>query len=173
MAAKKKGFNTYKIIGDKTIIYIQNENGERHKTTIDTKNLPKLLDADYCWHLIWEKNIQSYYVKTHVYENKKGKSIYLAKFLMDCPDNMKVDHINHNTLLNTEENLRIVTFSENSKNRKSANKNNKSGYRNVCFMDGYYRVQLQIDKKNRLFKEKFEEPEKANEFAEKMRNKYY
>lgn len=177
MAPRKKGFNDYKVTGSRTIVYLETREGDIYETIIDTKNLQRLIDIDYCWHLIWEHNIQDYYVKTHVYEIKdgkrQGKTVYLAKFLMNCPKKFKVDHINHNTLLNVESNLKIVTNSVNLKNRKSANSNNTSGYRNVSLIYGWYRVQLQINGKNRLFEERFENADEAGKFAKKMRNKYY
>jgi hypothetical protein len=177
MSQIKKGFNEYQVVGDRTIIYLENRNKDVYETIIDTKNLKKLIDVNYHWHLIWEKNIQAYYVKTHIYEisngKRQGKSIYLAKFLMNCPKKMKVDHINHNTLWNLESNLRIVTYAKNSKNRKSANKNNKAGYRNVCMIDGWYRVQLQINGKGVCLPKKFEHPSDAGKYAKKMRKKHY
>lgn len=47
----------------------------------------------------------------------KGKKIYLHRFLMNSPEGLIVDHINHQTLDNRRENLRVVTHSENMKNR--------------------------------------------------------
>jgi hypothetical protein len=43
----------------------------------------------------------------------------------------------------------------------------------VCYIQGIWRVQLQINKRNYLFPEKFEDVYKAGCFAEEMRNKYY
>lgn len=93
---------------------------------------------------------------------------------MNCSDKNKVvDHIYGDTLDNRKANLRITDISVNSLNRQRKNANNKSGYRNVCKIGDWWRVQLQINKKNHLFREKFKEAEDAGTFAKKMRDKYY
>lgn len=48
----------------------------------------------------------------------KPQTIYLHRWLMDCPPELQVDHINHNTLDNRRGNLRIVTRTQNRINRK-------------------------------------------------------
>ena len=40
--------------------------------------------------------------------------IYLHRWLMFCPDNMVVHHVNHNPLDDRHANLEIITPSENS-----------------------------------------------------------
>lgn len=47
----------------------------------------------------------------------KGKKIYMHRLLMGLPEGLQVDHINKQTLDNRCENLRIVTQSENNRNR--------------------------------------------------------
>lgn len=47
---------------------------------------------------------------------------------------IKVDHIEHDRLDNRRINLRITDNSSNTKNRKSKNSNNQTGYRNVSFV---------------------------------------
>jgi hypothetical protein len=57
---------------------------------------------------------------------------YLHRWLMTAPKGKVVDHINHDTLDNRRENLRIVDISTNVFNRKGAQKNNlSSGARGV------------------------------------------
>ena len=75
---------------------------------------------------------------------------------------------------NRKSNLRIIENSNNLKNRKSKNKNNKSGYRNVSLINGKWVVQLQVDGKNkRLGSFAYDELDKAGRFAEEMRLRYY
>ena len=50
----------------------------------------------------------------------------LHRFIMNPPDDLVVDHINHNPLDNRRENLRICTIQENNMNR-SISSNNTSG----------------------------------------------
>lgn len=88
-----------------------------------------------------------------------------------------VDHINaKNTLDNRKSNLRRTDNLHNTKNRKSKNKNNKSGYRNVFWnsKDKRWFVTLQIDGKQKCFgRFKYEDVDKAGALAEEVRKKYY
>jgi len=178
----KRKFNDYKIIGDTTIIYLKRKNGEIFECLIDTKNLQRLIDLGYSWHAVWRKDNQSYYASCTIYqgtENGKCKLPYMHDYLMNIDinntTNHVVDHIEPlNTLDNRESNLRIVERHKNSKNRKSKNSNNTSGYRNVLKdnQTGLWMVRLQIDKKGKTLG-KFSDVHKAGEFAEEMRQKYY
>jgi hypothetical protein len=49
------------------------------------------------------------------YINGKGRS--LARLILDAPDSMQVDHIDHDPLNNTRDNLRLVDKSQNQMNR--------------------------------------------------------
>lgn len=107
---------------------------------------------------------------------RKPKSVFLHRYIIEeLKSSEDVDHENHNTLDNRRKNLRITDHPHNTKNRKGANLNNKSGIRNVSWNKSYKKwvIQLQIDGKNHVFKEKFDDKEDAREFAEKMRIKYY
>jgi len=57
-------------------------------------------------------------------------NLALHRYLTDAPKGKVVDHINHNTLDNRSENLRVCTQAENLLNRKK-NKNNTCGIKGV------------------------------------------
>src|SRR5690348_13254704 len=157
--------NDYKIIGEDVIIYciLRDEDNKIFEVYIDLDDLEKVLNINYAICCHWVENGNAYYATITKYlgvENGKPqyKSIMLHQLIMDCPKDKMIDHINNDTLDNRKRNLRIVTKSQNLKNRKSKNSNNKSGYRNVSFINNSYRVQLQINGKNHLFSEKFDDP---------------
>ena len=170
-----KGFNKYKILGKTTVIYIKSRRGS-FEAKIDTEDLQKLIELDYCWHVGYCRTRKDYYVKTNVStdKNKTGKTtLKLQTVIMNAKNSIIVDHKNGNTFDYRKRNLRFTNRSNNAKNRSRINCNNKSGYRNVCWIDGWWRIQLQIDGKNHLFPEKFSDIDEAGKFAEKMRQKYY
>lgn len=83
------------------------------------------LIKDYCW---WIND--SGYVVTSLNNNKK---IRMHRLIMgDVDKNIRIDHINHNTLDNRKCNLREVTNAENLRNGK-LRKTNKSGVVGVFF----------------------------------------
>ena len=75
----------------------------------------------------------------------------------------------NNYIIDMENNIAKIEIA-----RRKRNKNNKSGYRNVCW-DGYkWVVQLSIKGKNtHLGRFDYEDLDKAGKFAEEMRQKYY
>ena len=87
---------------------------------------------------------------------------------------MKVDHISHETLKNTDDNLRICTHSENQQNRKSATSNNKSsGIRGVSWNISDKRWQVRISFNNkRIHLGNFIRVEEAEQAAKEARAKY-
>lgn len=145
--------NEYKLIDDYVIFYVTRRNGEVFEIYADKSDLNLL--KDYCWHVGWHKNIDSFYAETVLYLGKidgkyKYKSMIMDRLIMNAPDNTEIDHIDHNGLNNRKYNLRISSVDQNSKHRKSKNKNNSSGYRNVCWdkQNKYWKIQIQIDGKN-------------------------
>lgn len=62
----------------------------------------------------WHKSETGYAVRC-----EKRKTIRMHRLIVNCPDDMLVDHINGNRLDNRKQNLRICTFNENIRNRKN------------------------------------------------------
>lgn len=60
----------------------------------------------------------------------------------------EVDHINDDRLNNTRENLRLATHSQNQHNR-TMQRNNKSGYKGVCWIqrNQRWRARIRVNKK--------------------------
>lgn len=85
-----------------------------------------------------------------------------------------IDHINGNGLYNRKINMRVITNKGNLTNFTRRNINNKSGYRNVAWIEdlGVWRVQLQLDGNNVKFGD-FTDVHEAGKLAEELRNKYY
>jgi len=73
----------------------------------------------------------------------------LHRVIMDCPENMVIDHIDHNPLNNMRSNLRIVTQHNNMMNQ-SKRKDNKSGVIGVAFRkdNNKWQARLRLNKKN-------------------------
>lgn len=175
--AKRKTYD-YKISGSATHINLKDKTGNVYVCIIDTEKLPDFLDFEYAWSISFHGGRNCYYVRSTVYlgtfEGKpKYKSVMLHDFLLGFPETQHIDHKNNNSLDNRIENLRLATKDDNGRNRKNRNLNNSSGYRNVSLIRDYWRVQLQVDGKNKIFPERFEDVHEAGKFAEQMRNKYY
>lgn len=176
-----KGFNDYEIEGDLTRIFIINREGVQFICLVDTEDIEKI--KEFCptlaiRHAINNNSDYARTVKHYRTEDGKyyGRVYEVQRVIMDVQfdNSVVVDHINHDTLDNRKENLRVAKRSENSKNRKSKNSNNTSGYRNVSWNSSInkWMVQLQIDGKNNCLGS-FDNVHEAGKFAEEMREKLY
>lgn len=172
-------FNQYKINENTAILYLRDQ---KHnivgEALIDTEDLQKLIDLDLSWYRSLSSASKEYYVYATKYlglinGKPKYKKLQLHRILMGQDDpNIFIDHMDANPYNNRKENLRLSDKPLNSKNRKSKNKNNTTGYRNVCFYKGFYIVQLQINGKNTKLGS-FRTPEEAGDFAQMKRHEIY
>jgi len=86
------------------------------------------------WHA--SKNGYTFYAKRSVYTGEKSRSKTLAmhRRIIKAPDNLLVDHINHNGLDNRKANLRLATPAQNNRNCLIIKKRNAySQYRGVTW----------------------------------------
>jgi hypothetical protein len=72
-----------------------------------------------------------------------GKRLHLHRFIMNCPNNMVIDHINGNNLDNRKQNLKICTQQKNTLNNHFA--------KNISYInrDKKYVVYFQINGKQK------------------------
>jgi hypothetical protein len=80
-------------------------------TLVDDEDYDELMD--YKWYFIKVYKSYGYAARG----GEKNKTVYLHREVMNPPKDMTVDHINHDTLDNRRNNLRVVTQKENSQNR--------------------------------------------------------
>lgn len=117
-------------------------------------------------------------MKGNKYAGKRvgGKIIYMHRFIMDCPLNMEVDHINGDGLDNRKSNLRICTSQQNRYNHKLMS-TNKSGYNGVYFHKGMKKWETSISVKDKTIHLGFfiniEDAAKAHDkYVKKYRGKF-
>jgi hypothetical protein len=148
---KKKGRainlkNKYQICGAVTKIFIERKNGDIIETLIDTDDLPLVSSYKNTWVAQHYKSRDVFYVSQYAgkNENKERCVPYrLHRIITNCPENLVVDHVNHNTLDNRKSNLNIVTSRENSQN--TVRRKNRSTFRGVRKTTCGYDVSFMIN----------------------------
>jgi len=134
--------NNHFIMGDVVFIELMHK-GEQHWTQVALEELEKLLRTDVRWYIM---NVGKKYDKFYVGAQFEGTTVYLHQFVTNPPKGMVVDHINHNSLDNHRDNLRVITQAQNAQNRKGATRANKSsGYRNVTRRGNRWQVQMTVN----------------------------
>ena len=94
-------------------------------TTVDDWWYDEL--SQHKWQAHYDPKMRSFYaVRTSYIDGKKV--IIMHSVIAGTPKGMYTDHINHDTLDNREENLRVCTCSQNQMNSKTR-ENNTTGYR--------------------------------------------
>ena len=105
-------------------------------TTIDLEDYELVRDTGP-WYARWYPGINGFYA-VHNARDPEGRRIteYLHHLLLNPPDDMQVDHINHATLDNRRQNLRPATQSQNMGNYRPQ-KGTSSQYKGVCWHKQY------------------------------------
>jgi hypothetical protein len=84
-------------------------------------------------------------------KDEQGRWVHqlLHRFILNAPEELKVDHINGNALDNRKSNLRLCTQKDNSRNSKKP-KNNTSGYKGVTYdrRKKKWKAQIKVNYKN-------------------------
>lgn len=115
LGKSKKKYNTYDLSGEYGIGYTFKD----EEFYFDLEDYDRI--KDYCWSMI-----DLGYIVTNIKYDNNFHGVRMHRLVMNCPDDMDVDHIFHNEYDNRKEFLRIVTESQNEMNQK-IRINNTSG----------------------------------------------
>lgn len=85
----------------------------------------KVDDEDFEWlnQFKWcasskKKKLNYFMAVTNISIGGKGKQLSMSRLIMGEPNNLMVDHVNHNSLDNRRSNLRICSRGENNRNQR-------------------------------------------------------
>jgi len=163
--------NEYFIIGE-VLYIISYSKGVKHEIRADANDLERL-NSFGSWSVSAHPRSKGL-VATAFYRNGEKKSrVYMHRVLMDATPDKQVDHINHDTLDNRKQNLRLLTDSENKQNRSLIPSHNTSGVRGVMWskQKQKWHVTMVIDGK-RMHGGYFSNLLEAEEKAKMMRAMY-
>lgn len=125
------------------------------------------------WIARWSENTKSYYVLRTKYYNegnkRKHKTIYLGREIMQTPEGLVCDHINHDTLDYSKTNLRNVSVRQNNQNRRDG----ISKYPGVIWhkRDKKWQAQITINGKCKFLGYFDDEREAAKAYEKALREK--
>ena len=115
-------------------------------TQVDDEDFEYL--NQFNWYALYDPGTKSFYATRNCPRLfGKQKKIKMHRVIMNTPEDMQVDHINHDTLYNLRENLRNCTMTQNNRNRgKQAD--NTSGYKGVSQSRKKWQAQIRVDGKD-------------------------
>lgn len=136
----------YEIHGDIVDFYIDHPKGKHAITHISIRDLESLLAIDGYLYLMPSKR----QCRASIYfrGSSKSRPMLLHRFILNAPSNLFVDHIDHNSLNNTRDNLRLVTNAQNIQNLLHARSDSETKIRGVHRRkNGRYQAHAQVNGK--------------------------
>jgi len=131
--ARKK--NTYRIEDGVVYMDLSRRDGSVLVTRFDARHLDRVLAHPFRWCAAYDQKMRSYYVRTLPVrpegDTTRGGTLHLHRLITGAPPGTQVDHDDHDTLNNLDNNLIVTTPSLNGLNRRGPNQGSSSGYRNV------------------------------------------
>lgn len=119
--------NRYSVENDVVVIQLQNG----LTTTVSKRHLQKLQAFPGKWTADKDYKTGKYYVKNQTMNKGITTTTVLTRFLLNPAKETIVDHINGDTLNNTDTNLREVANAFNSQNQTVFSSHSRSGIRGI------------------------------------------
>lgn len=151
--------NQVETCGDYAILSIRRRNGLLLQCMVDSLDIPKLKEFDHQWSAFWSPTARTWYVECR----HNQRLVRLHRWLLNAPEDLHVDHWDHDGLNNRRQNIRCVTRTVNQLNHRMQT-NNTSGFRGVVWDKGrqLWQARVKVQGQNRLLG-RFSNPEEANE----------
>ena len=86
-------------------------------TLVDDEDYERLMQYTWCYH--------QGYAKTNIKVGDKYKTVSMHRIILNTPPDKDTDHVNHDTLDNRRQNLRICTTRQNMMNQKPKSKSSR------------------------------------------------
>lgn len=134
--------NDYRIEGDVAFIILTDRHGDPvAEAMVDAEDLGTVLERR--WSRVVNRNT------SYAMSGAPRPHALLHRFILNPPDHMQVDHVNHNGLDCRKANLRLCTHAENMRNRRGAKRTSASGVRGVYWVDAKnrWRGEVIVNKK--------------------------
>lgn len=167
--------NRFEVRGDVTAIFLSSPTYGDMETLISTSDFDRVNEFPNTWIALYAPSgAGSFYVYGRYRNKETGKEFHrLHRWIMGDNKGFYIDHVNHDTLNNTRDNLREVTSSQNNQNRAGAQKNSSSGVRGVRLnkKGNKWLVRFKLDRKEH-YVGSFDDLEDAEFAAIEARRKY-
>lgn len=122
--------NEYRIEGDSAFIIMNTPKHGIVETAVSVEDLPRLIPFHGSLYPIKDKHgqlrVQMYFADSHTY-------CQLHRFILNAPEGVLVDHVDHEPLNNRRSNLRLANASENTQNIGHVRSHNKLGITGVYY----------------------------------------
>ena len=164
----KKRYNTVICKGDYSIMFVKHKN-LIIEVLLDNEDVQKVVSVG-SWHAIYDNTLAT--PNFYICHREQGKRcLKLHRFIMNCPDDKVVDHINHNTIDNRKQNLRICTHFENQQNLRSKTTEQTGVCKRVRNNREFWVSNISKNKKK--YSKDFKTKEEAISWRKYMENKLY